>query len=175
MASRPGSAEVHDDLPPLVGWLNKALASICTVLLAGILGTVLVQVFMRYIVNSPLTWSDEATRLLLVWLTFLGAVLTYRLGTQIAVDAFQLFAAGRGWRRASQYAEFVIQTAVVFVSLSLLLGGIELVGATLDRPTPALGIPVATFYAAVPACGGLVLWSVGERVAKQLKGLVGSK
>lgn len=168
-ASGPGSGELQEDLPPVEGVLNKALAVICTALLAGILATVLLQVFMRYVVNSPLTWTDEVTRLLLVWLTFLGAVLTYRLGTQIAVDALELLALRRGWHRLARSAEVVIQAVIILVSLTFLLGGMQLVEATLDRPTPALGIPVATFYTAIPTSGALILFSVAERVSKRFK------
>ena len=32
----------------------------------------LVQVFARYVLNSPLLWSEELARLLLVWVVFLG-------------------------------------------------------------------------------------------------------
>lgn len=168
-APSSGSGEVEDDLPPVTGWLNKTLAVVCTVLLAGILATVLLQVFMRYVVNSPLTWTDEVTRLLLVWLTFLGAVLTYRLGTQIAVDALELLAVRRGWNRLAQSAEVFIQAVIILVSLAFLLGGIQLVEATLDRPTPALGIPVATFYAAIPISGALIMLSVAEGAVKRLR------
>lgn len=165
----PGSNEIDDDLPPITGWLSKALAVVCGVLLAGILATVLLQVFMRYVVNSPLTWTDEVTRLQLVWLTFFGAVLTYRLGTQIAVDALELLAVRRGWHRVAGSAEVLIQAVIILVSLAFLLGGMQLVEATVDRPTPALGIPVATFYAAIPVSGALILASVAERAVKRLK------
>jgi TRAP-type C4-dicarboxylate transport system permease small subunit len=157
------------------GPLNKTLAVICTALLGGIFGSVLLQVLMRYVFNSPLTWSDEVTRLFLVWLTFLGAVLSYRLGTQIAVDAFQLLAVRLDWHRLAQSAEVLIQTTIALVSLALLLGGIQLTDATLDRPTPALGIPVATFYLAVPVSAGLILWSIAERVVESFKRRKGAR
>jgi TRAP-type C4-dicarboxylate transport system permease small subunit len=143
--------------------MSKVLAVVSTALLAGILVTVLVQVFMRYVLNSPLTWTDEATRLQLVWLTFLGAVLTYRLGTHIAVDLLEQIALRRDWHRVARSAEATIQAVIVLVALAFVVAGWELVQATMNRPTPALGLPVATFYAAVPVCGVLLLVSVAER------------
>ena len=50
----------------------------------GILFTVIIiltiaQVFCRFVLNSPLIWSEEVSRLLFVWMTmFGGPVLTWR-------------------------------------------------------------------------------------------------
>ena len=44
------------------------------------------QVFLRYVANSPLFWSEELTRYLIVWLTFLGASLGIRHRGHIAIE-----------------------------------------------------------------------------------------
>ncbi|MHA6631786.1 TRAP transporter small permease [Pseudonocardia sichuanensis] len=153
-----------EEIPPLTGWLSPALALVCTVLLIGVLATVLLQVVMRYFLNSPLTWTDEATRLQLVWLTFTGAVLAYRLGKDIAVDALEQFATRRGWTWVARGASAVVQLTVLLVAVAFAVAGWQLTVQTMDRETPALGIPVATFYAAVPTAGVLLLVSIAERV-----------
>ena len=40
----------------------------------------LLQVFFRYVLNASLSWSEELTRLLFVWLTFLGFGLAAQRG-----------------------------------------------------------------------------------------------
>jgi len=42
-------------------------------LFASIVTLTVVQVFFRFVLDSPLIWSEELVRLFLVWLTFLGA------------------------------------------------------------------------------------------------------
>lgn len=153
-----------EELPPIVGTVTKAVAFLCVVLLVGVLAVILLQVLMRYVFNNPLVWTDEVTRLQLVWVTFLGAVLGYRFGADIAVDALEEHAKGKGWNRTAGAIEFIVQSAIVAVSLVFIFGGLQLVEATMTSLTPALGLPVAIFYAAVPVCGALVLVSAGERV-----------
>lgn len=40
---------------------------------ALIVALTIAQVFFRFALNSPLVWSEELARLLLVWVTFIGA------------------------------------------------------------------------------------------------------
>lgn len=44
------------------------------------------QVFFRFALNSPLVWSEELSRLLLVWVTFIGAAVICWDGTLLNVD-----------------------------------------------------------------------------------------
>ena len=48
----------------------------------------LVQVFARYIFNSPLLWSEELVRLLLVWVVFLGGAVVCWDGRHLNVNTF---------------------------------------------------------------------------------------
>ena len=48
--------------------------------------TTLVQIFLRYVFNAPLIWSEEFVRLLIVWLTFLGASAVAYDGRHLNVD-----------------------------------------------------------------------------------------
>jgi TRAP-type C4-dicarboxylate transport system permease small subunit len=164
LSSAPPDVGDPEEIPPIVGPLSKALAAVSTVLLMGILATVLLQVVMRYVFNDPLTWTDEATRLQLVWLAFIGAVLAYRLGKDIAVDALEQFAQKRDLAWLAGSAAAVIETAVLLAALTFTFAGWQLTVQTMDRDTPALGIPVATFYAAVPLAGVLLLMSVAQRL-----------
>jgi len=53
-------------------------------------GTIVVltiaQVIFRFVFDSPLVWSEELSRLLLVWVTFLGAVVVCWDGAHLNVD-----------------------------------------------------------------------------------------
>lgn len=160
----PEEAGDPEELGAVEGLISRLLAVTSSVLLVGVFSTVLLQVVMRYFFNSPLTWTDEATRLQLVWLTFIGAVLAYRLGADIAVDAFEQFARKRNWTRVAAGAYGIVQLTILLVAVAFVATGWQLAEATMDRNTPALGIPVATFYVVIPIAGLLLLVSVGERL-----------
>ena len=47
---------------------------------------ILIQVFFRYALNSPLPWPDEAARFAMLWMTGVIAPLAYRRGGFVAID-----------------------------------------------------------------------------------------
>lgn len=61
-------------------------------LLAGMAAMVFLNVVLRYGFNSGIVWSEEMARYCFVWLTFIGAVLTYaehgHLGVETLVRRF---------------------------------------------------------------------------------------
>ncbi len=48
--------------------------------------SILLQVFFRYAMNSPLYWSEEIARYAFVWLVFIGAAIASKRGAHIGVD-----------------------------------------------------------------------------------------
>lgn len=63
-------------------------------LLRGVTGIILgliclilfYSVLMRYVLNSPITWSEDAAKILMVWMVLLGAPVGLRVGSHIAID-----------------------------------------------------------------------------------------
>ena len=51
-----------------------------------IVALTIAQVFFRFALDSPLIWSEELARLLLVWVTFVGAAVVAWDGTHLNVD-----------------------------------------------------------------------------------------
>ena len=46
-------------------------------------------VFMRYVMNSPLSWPEPASVVMMVMFSFLGGAAVYRANVHIAVEALQ--------------------------------------------------------------------------------------
>ncbi|PTE13432.1 TRAP transporter small permease [Pseudogemmobacter blasticus] len=58
-----------------------AILSTCLIwMLVVLLGVMLVQIFLRYGFSTSLIWGEEVCRYLLVWVSFLGAILAYERG-----------------------------------------------------------------------------------------------
>ena len=49
------------------------ILTICSLLFIVIMFTTVAGVFFRYVVGTPLIWSDELARFSLIWMVFLGA------------------------------------------------------------------------------------------------------
>ncbi len=61
-------------------------AIITGVALIATTSLVLVNVFMRYFLNSPLTWSEEVATTCFVWTIFIGGAVTFRNKAHLGVD-----------------------------------------------------------------------------------------
>jgi len=59
-----------------LGWMALALMVVVTLL----------QVFMRYALNSAMAWPDEAARFLMLWMTGLMAPSAFRWGGFVAIE-----------------------------------------------------------------------------------------
>lgn len=124
-------------------------------ILTGTTMTVLVimNVILRYVFNSGLTWSEEASRFLFIWTTFLGAILAndYALhGEHMRMDFIVDMIHG-----VPRKVIEIVALIVVLVLLCLLFdGSLLLVTSTWDFKTSALKLPKGAVYLCAPICFG---------------------
>lgn len=132
--------------------VTSAVEAISILLLLILVGLVSAQVFMRYIMDAPLTWSEEAARITFIWVTFIGAGLAFQrrenLRIQLLPDALSL--RPRLWLRL-----FVYVIEVGFMGL-VLYQSVPLLWRLYPAHTPALDWSQDVFYGGVTG-GGLVI------------------
>jgi len=97
--------------PLAVAWrLIRALGTLeraaCILLLAGIVISMSIQIFTRYLLGQPLVWVEEAAGYAFIWLVFLGASAGFKELRHIRIETFiaRLPAAPRQIMRAALYA-----------------------------------------------------------------------
>ncbi|MGH8808228.1 MAG: TRAP transporter small permease [Noviherbaspirillum sp.] len=119
---------------------------ILIVLLASMSVIVFSNVVVRYLTNASIPWSEEVSRHMMIWLTFLGSGLVLRCGGHIAIDNLQdaLPACSARTLRG-----VVLALIVVFLSLLAYFGYLY-VGRTMLQTTAATEIPFGYIYAAMP-------------------------
>ena len=137
--------------------LNRGLVALETFVAGGLLLVVflvvLSQVVMRYLFAQPNPWSEELSRFCFVWLSMLGASLAVERRSHFGFDqALKRLPPSR--RRLARRAATVV---VMMVSLLLVFPGLALVRLTVDQRSPALDLPMAWVYGAVPISGILML------------------
>lgn len=108
------------------------------------------NVVLRYTLNSGITVSEELSRWLFVWLTFMGAVVALRdhghLGTDVLVSRLPL--AGK------KLCLVVAQAAMLYVSWLLLSGSWAQMLINWETEAPVTGASVGIFYASGVLMGG---------------------
>lgn len=116
--------------------------------------TMLLQVFCRYVLNASLSWSEELTRLLFVWLTFLG----FSLGVERDVLPTMFVLSDWVVNRAITAVLNAVRDVLSFaVAMLMMFSGFRLAPQIASIPTPAIGVSVAWFPLAVGTGGGLLI------------------
>src|SRR5215213_5279139 len=57
-------------------------------LIGAIVVITLASVWWRYVLNAPLAWPEQVSRILFVWISFVGAAVLYRERLHVAIDMF---------------------------------------------------------------------------------------
>jgi TRAP-type C4-dicarboxylate transport system permease small subunit len=133
----------------MTGRFDRALLS-CNrwaviAILAAMAAMVFANVVLRFTTDRSLLWAEEASRYLMIWLTFLGAGLVLRYGGHIGIDTLQ----------DSLPRHAVAIRAAIFCLLIGFFAVMVSVGAryavlTWGQTTPVLGVPIGAVYLAMP-------------------------
>ena len=114
-------------------------------LMAGCLAVMAVAVFinvvLRYGFGSGVAASEELSRLLFVWMVFIGAAAAYPAGEHMAFTSLAGLLAKRPW--AFGVLTAVIRLLVIAASAMLAWGAWQQVVVGMDSHSVVLGYPVA--------------------------------
>lgn len=124
------------------------------------------SVFARYVLDMGLAWSDEAARLLFVWLVFLGFAvgLKYRgnIGVELLVDRLP-----GSWKRGITLMQ---DLAILLFSAVFLWQSVIAVKFSFMQRLPALQISIAWMYFAVLVGSALMTIYAIANVVETLRG-----
>lgn len=130
--------------------LDKILRVLCGVSFIAMVLLTCWQVFTRYILGNPSSWSEELVAYLFGWMSLLGASLVVgergHMNIPILIDrlnptmkkAFHIF------------SEIV---AFVFAAAILVYGGVQITSLAMGQMTSSLGVAVGVFYVVLPLSG----------------------
>lgn len=127
---------------------------------AGLAIVVNLQIFARYLFHSPFIWPEEVARLLLVWMTFIGAAALARRGGDLAVDTFVEMLPRLPRRGLIMLRDAVMLVLFVFISSQ----GFALAKAVAGMPLAATGMPTDLLAWPVVAGGALIAFHCALRL-----------
>ena len=113
------------------------------------------QVFTRYALRSPSSYTEELARYLLIWVGLLGAAYAMGRGMHLAIDLVPSHLREAGRRRLRIAAGLLV---LAFALSGMVYGGARLVWLTfaLGQRSAALRIPLGCVYLAIPIAGLLM-------------------
>lgn len=137
--------------------VDKILGISLIVIMSVMVVNVLWQVFTRFIVGTPSSFTDELARYLMIWLGILGAAFVSGRNMHVAIDVLPLRSSNSMQKRLKR---IVYLSIIAFALFALVIGGMRLVYITyvLDQHSPALQIPLSVVYFAIPLSGLLIIY-----------------
>lgn len=122
-------------------------------LLAYMACAILAQVVGRYFFNYSIAWSEETATFAQVWLTLLGAGVAMRHNQHVGVD-FLILKAPPALQRIVTGAAFLLGAWFLGV---VVVGSLSMLSIGMMVKSPALRLPMAIPYAALPVGFGYFL------------------
>jgi len=126
------------------------------------------QVVLRYVFNSPSSWSEEAVRFLFVYASLVGAGIGIMEHSHIGIDIVVNMLP----KRYREAAHIVIHAVISVFGGVLIYTAVPLMRLTKRQLSPALKIPMNYIYFSTMLFGALcIVFSLYEiwRTAKSMK------
>ena len=135
-------------------WMDKILSIACAVLLTFMTVLVLIQVFSRYILNSPVAFTEELVRYSLIWTGFIGAAYAFSTREHMSLTLIRDKFTGKAHTALLVVIDGLILLMAIFV---FTIGGFKLAVSASREFSALLGIPRSLVYSIAPISGVFIV------------------
>ena len=137
--------------------LNRALEVFLVILMSVLVVDVLWQVFSRYLLSSPSSFTDELAGFLLIWVGVLGAAYVAGRKEHLAIDIL----IQRSTPARQKLLLYIIHSLILLFALSVMVtGGVVLMYTrfVLQVKSAALQLPLGYVYIVLPISGLIIMY-----------------
>ena len=154
-----------------LGRFNDALLRICRyllILIVAVLAIILIAaVFWRYVLGSAISWSEEGSKYLMVWLTFLGAPIALRHFAHINIDLLIKALPPR----LQQCMHLIVSLIIIFTMAILFWKGVSFTQMGARQVASSFNFSMLYMYIAVPIGSALIALVAIEHSLRSLVGI----
>lgn len=147
-------------------FVDTLLAYVNSVLLIIMTALVLWQVFTRYVLKNPSTFTEELVIIILIWTSFLGAA--YAFGTRQHMSLIFLKEKSSGIKKKI-LCVFIDLSVLIFTIFILVIGGQQITSGVAGMRTPILNIPKSYIYSSILVSGVLIILYQIYNIIEDLK------
>ncbi|WP_156291812.1 TRAP transporter small permease [Oceanobacillus salinisoli] len=140
-------------LKSVIDGLNRVVLVISLTILAAMVIVIIYQVFSRQILGSSPAWSEEVSRLLFVWVSFLGIAYGFREKLHIGVGLI----VNKLPEKLQDIFDYFAKLLVIGFGIIMIYYGWQFTVLTSTSTMPATGLPSSVLYASIPISGLFVL------------------
>jgi TRAP-type C4-dicarboxylate transport system permease small subunit len=124
----------------------------------------MLRIFLRYFLGVAWLWEPDFSRLLFIWIVFIGATVLYVGKGHLMVDFFLT----RMQPKTRERMHFMIDLMTAIFLVVLVLKGIEVTKVRMRIPFDTWDLPTGYAYMAVPICSAIMILVTLVRVADYL-------
>lgn len=149
--------------------LDWLLGSAICVLIGAMVINVLWQVFTRFVLHNPSSFTEEAARYMMIWVGLLGSAYATGKKSHLALDL--ITAQLQGARK--RVSEVIIHSCVLLFALAVMVGGggrLVWIQLSLGQQSAALQLKLGYVYLAVPLAGVFIVIYSLYALADALRG-----
>ncbi|MEZ9708302.1 TRAP transporter small permease [Vibrio breoganii] len=140
---------------------TKILEKLLVFIMWAMVFTVVWQVFTRFVINSPSTFTDELSRYLLIWIGILGGAYVFALRKHLAIEILATRLSSKNQKKMSVFINLLVMT---FSGIVFVYGGWNVVNTTLgfNQISPSLSLlghnlPMGYVYMVAPISGVFIV------------------
>ena len=151
-------------------WIDEYLeAGLAASLLAVIVTLITIQVFMRYVMQNSLSWSEELTLWLFVWFIWLATSYAFKRRVHVRVAVLHQAFSPRGQLIINIVTQLlIIGFLAILVYQCIVLMNMPFVA---KQRSVVLGMPIQYFYASAPFGASLSLLRLMQNLGTDLKAI----
>lgn len=148
--------------------IDKLLETLVIMLMSTLVLDVLWQVFSRYILSSPSSYTDELAGFLLIWVGLLGSAYVCGQKEHLAID---ILIHKVGPKSKLSLELFIYGITALFAVFVLVTGGVWLVYTRiiLNETSASLQINMGYVYLVLPLSGLLILYYSVDNAMKTIR------
>ncbi len=136
-------------------FLNKFISNLCFIFMAGMTFVVLLGVFFRYVMLSPLSWSEELSRYMMIWAASLAVSIGIKekghVGLTVLLDKAKSKFSIIFFETVIFLTTFIFLAIMIYYSVKMVIDAKWQIsqGLGITMVLPTLAIPVSMILALI--------------------------
>lgn len=151
----------------------KGLGQILRAMLVITVALICLQIFSRYVLGKPLTWTEQLCRFFFIWMMMLEIPVLFHEKEFMAFDLLLHAIPGK----TQQVVSILIKIGICAFAVFWLVGSVKLCMGTMNKLTSGVRIHYYWLYGAQSLSALLILWVMVTQTVQDVLQLVrgGSK
>ncbi|MGI6034174.1 MAG: TRAP transporter small permease [Limnochordia bacterium] len=133
---------------------NQVVDFLCATMMLVMVAVVFLQVFFRYVLVSPLGWTEEVGIMTMIWTTFIGSYMAFRDNKHMRISLVY----DRINPNQKRFVSLTGNILMIIMNIFIFIYGLNFVDAFKNMKSPYIGLPMKYVYSLIPI--GAVLWTM---------------